>query len=154
MLGDKHWRPQDKKVISNSGASQSHVNERYDLLCPAAIRRLAQRYALGAEKHSDFNYCVAGNDEAFQRARINHTIKHLMLYLERGNFDENGEPDDNLGAAMWGIATTIHFTEHCKHHLSPIPNNATKDPDYVNATPGGTHGNSKRSSKSNRKPGR
>jgi hypothetical protein len=129
----KHVRTQDKIVASASGATQSHVAERYDLLCPAAIRRLARRYGLGAEKHSEFNYCLGGDDEKFQRARINHTIKHLMLYLERGNFDEAGNPDDNLGAAIWGVATAIHFEEHCKHHLSPIAGNAMTDPSFVEA---------------------
>ena len=128
-----HLRLSDKIVVSKVGATQSHVAERYDLLCPAAIRRLARRYALGAEKHSEFNYCLAGDDQKFQRARINHTIKHLMLYLERGNFDEDGKPDDNLGAAMWGMATTIHFEEGCKHHLAPIPGNAMTDERFVSA---------------------
>lgn len=127
----KHWRPSDEKVVSEAGATQSKVAERYDLLCPASIRRLARRYALGAEKHSEFNYCLGGDDQKFQRARINHAIKHMMLYLEMGNFDENGNPDDNLAAAMWGVATTIHFEEGCEHHLSPIPGNAMTDPRFV-----------------------
>jgi hypothetical protein len=133
MEQKSHWREGDEKVVSDSGATQSKVPERFDLLCPASIRRLARRYALGAEKHSDFNYCLGENDQKFQRARINHTIKHLMLYLERGNFDEHGNPDDNLGAAMWGVATTIHFEEKCQHHLSPIAGNALTDEHYVKA---------------------
>lgn len=118
------WRAGDKKVVSQSGASQSEVAERYDLMCPAALRRLAGRYAMGAAKHSPYNYCLGGKDHQFQRDRINHAIKHLVLYLERGNFDRDGNFDDNLAAAMWGIATTIHFEEGCQHHLAPIPGNA------------------------------
>jgi len=102
-----------------SGATQSEVKERFDLICPAGLRRLAARYGFGSVAHSDFNYCKAEDDKAFHRARLNHLIKHLNLYLLEGN-----EKDDNLAAIAWGAFTLIHYEERCQHHLAPISGNA------------------------------
>lgn len=120
-------------ATSGCGATQSKVAERYDLICPTGLKRLARRYGLGAEKHSAYNYCLADKDQEFQRARINHAIKHLFLYLQHGNKDEQGNYDDNLGAAAWGIFTTMHFEENCHHHLAPIAGNALTDERYASA---------------------
>ncbi len=107
---------EEEKVAFDSGATMSAVAERFDLICPAGLRRLASRYALGAEKHGDINWCLAGNDPKFQRARLNHLIKHLVAYLRNGNAD-----DDNLAAIAWGAFALMHYEEDCRHHEIPLP---------------------------------
>jgi len=115
-------REHDKetRVVSASGAEQTHVKERYDLICPSGLRRIALRYGLGAEKYADNNYCKGSGDRKFIRARLNHLIKHLNLYLLHGNFDEHGREDDNLAAVAWNAITLMHFEDGCKHHEADI----------------------------------
>lgn len=97
-----------------SGATSSKLDEAYELICPAAQRRLARRHALGMKQHSAYGWCKASDDPLFRAHRIRHTIMHLFAYLKEGN-----TRDDNLAAAMWGVACEIHFEEKCKHHLAP-----------------------------------
>jgi hypothetical protein len=107
----------EESVSFPSGATMSAMSARYDLICPTGLRRLAERYALGAEKHGDLNWCKAGDDPEFQRARLNHLIKHVVAYLLEG--DSAG--DDNLAAIAWGAFALMHYEEHCKHHETKLP---------------------------------
>jgi len=87
---------------SGTGSTRSVMEERYDLVAPEGLRRLALRYALGAAKHG------ARNWERGQKASvvINHMLKHLMCYLA-GNRD-----DDHLAAVAWGAFALMHFEAH------------------------------------------
>lgn len=108
----------EAKVSTSSGATMSEVKERFDLVCPAGLRRLARRYGLGAAKHGDTNYCIAGDksDREFMRARLNHLIRHLNDYLQYGNSN-----DDNLAAIAWAAFTLMHYEERCLHHTRSLP---------------------------------
>lgn len=103
-------------VATASGVKQSHVRERFDLICPTGLRRLAARYGLGAEKYTDFNWCGGDGDLTFQRARLNHLIKHVNEFLAHGNVG-----DDNLAAIAWNAFALMHYEENCQHHKAPIP---------------------------------
>jgi hypothetical protein len=106
----------EEKVAFSSGATMSRLDERYDLICPVGLRRLAARYGLGVPKHGEFNWCSAGNDKAFQRARLNHMIRHMVAYLQEGN-----AKDDNLAAIAWGAFALMHYEESCSHHEQKLP---------------------------------
>lgn len=106
----------EERVAFQSGATMSAVKERFDLICPTGLRRLAERYALGAKKHGDYNWCKAGDDPEFQRARLNHLVKHVALYLLEGN-----SKDDNLAAIAWGAFALMHYEEKCRHHEAKLP---------------------------------
>jgi hypothetical protein len=108
----------ESRVQFASGATMSELKPRYDLICPTGLRRLAERYALGAKKHGDTNWCLAGDkdDKAFMRARLNHLIRHVADYLEYGN-----EGDDNLAAIAWAAFALMHYEETCRHHKRELP---------------------------------
>lgn len=108
----------DEKVIFQSGASRSEYKPAYHHIPASALRRLAQRYALGIEKHGEHNWLRGGSDSAYLAQVFNHIVDHLLLY--RDGIDAN---DDHLGAAMWGIAALCEFEArgHCRPGLIGLP---------------------------------
>lgn len=99
-----------------SGAVCTQVDGRYDLICPTGLRRLAQRYGLGAEHYGDYNWCKAGKDKKFQRERLNHLVKHITHYLLHG---DDGS-DDDLAAIAWNAFALMHYSENCTCHEMKI----------------------------------
>jgi len=90
-----------KEFETGAVRSTDADGERFDLLSPPAMRRLAAVCAEGAEKYSAHNW---------ERGMpvtdlLNHGLRHLFLYLA-GNRDE-----DHLGHALWNIAGAIHSEE-------------------------------------------
>jgi hypothetical protein len=84
--------------------------ERYDLITPYAILRLARAYAEGAAKYGDRNWergLPASN-------LINHALRHIYLWL-MGRDDE-----DHLSHATWNLCALMHF-ENTKPELIDIP---------------------------------
>jgi hypothetical protein len=90
-----------KKFDSGAVRSKDADGERYDLITPYGLRRLAQTYAEGARKYGDHNWLkgIPGSD------LINHAIRHLVLY----QMGDNSE--DHLAHAAWNIFALIHFEE-------------------------------------------
>ncbi len=86
-----------------SGAERStHANHvRYDLISTVGLRRLAERYALGAEKYTPYNWerGLPASDT------MNHVMNHIQLWLA------GDTTDDNLAAAAWGLFALMHFEE-------------------------------------------
>ena len=88
---------EEKKTFS-SGATSTSEKPRYDLIPVAALRRLANRFGYGAEKHGDHNYKRGAEDPVFIRDRKNHMIEHATKYA-------NGDRSiDHLGAIMCNAA--------------------------------------------------
>jgi len=84
--------------VFSSGATSSTEKPRYDLIPTVALRRLAQRFGYGAEKHGDHNYKQGAHDAQFIRDRVNHMIEHAVNYA-------NGDRStDHLGAVMCNAA--------------------------------------------------
>ena len=108
----------DEKVIFKSGASRSEYKPAYHHIPASALRRLAQRYALGIEKHGEHNWLRGGTDRHYLSQVFNHIIDHLLLYRDGVNND-----DDHLGAAMWGIAALCEYEArgHCRPGLIGLP---------------------------------
>lgn len=115
-MSDKDMTGDDMHVFK-SGAKRSELKPRYDLIPPDALRRLAQRYTLGAEKYGEFNWqkgMPLGDT-------LNHIIDHLLVYAERVRAIQAqhpddwqlqvrrcaGIPDDDLAGAMWGCAALM-----------------------------------------------
>jgi hypothetical protein len=96
---------------SGTGSTRSVMTERYDLISPVGLRRLARRYAVGAEKHGERNW------ERGQKAGvvINHMLKHL------NDFSAGDRSDDHLAAVAWGAFALMHFQEHCPEMFAGFP---------------------------------
>lgn len=93
----------DNKVRFPSGAvrSKEGEKERWDLITPIGLRRLAETCAEGAEKYGVGNWqrgIPASN-------LLNHAIRHIYLYLE------GDDSEDHLAHAAWNILAVCHFEE-------------------------------------------
>lgn len=91
------------KATYEGGATRSALQERYDLIPSAAMRAMARRLALGAERHGERNWEKGGSD--FVQATKNHLIKHLFLFLE------GDTSDAHLDAIICNAAFLCHFKD-------------------------------------------
>lgn len=90
-----------------SGDAES---ERYDLISPIGLRRLAETYAEGAAKYGDRNW-----ENGFPASVIlNHALRHMNLWLD-GN-----RQDDHLAHAAWNLFALMHF-EELRPELIDVP---------------------------------
>jgi hypothetical protein len=87
----------------SSGAARSERKPRYDLIPGVALRRLANRYRLGAKRFGDNNWKKGGAD--FVEDVPNHVIEHLFLWMS------GDRSDDHLAAAAWGCFALMYFEE-------------------------------------------
>ena len=79
---------------------------------------MAERYALGVEKHGTHNWLKGGADPHYLTQVFDHVIDHLLRYRDGVN-----KEDDHLGAAMWGLAALCEFEErgHCSAGSLGLP---------------------------------
>jgi hypothetical protein len=97
-----------------SGAKRSELKPRYDLIPSVPLRRLAARYAMGAERYGEYNWQkgLPISDT------LNHVLDHLLKYRERyyqqhhQGLVPQGTPDDDLAAAAWGCFTLMWYEEN------------------------------------------
>jgi hypothetical protein len=90
---------------AESGAIRSNdVTLRYDLVPPAAFRRLVKRYTDGAAKYGEHNW-----QKGFKWSVVyNHMLEHLLKFQD-GEFPD----DDHLAAIAWGcFALMIYQKSH------------------------------------------
>lgn len=79
-----------------TGAERSVLDtERFDLVSPIALRRLAATYAEGAAKYSDHNWRKGFPVSSL----LNHVLAHLANY-QQGVSPDN---EDELAHAAWGL---------------------------------------------------
>lgn len=71
---------------------------RYDLLSPAAIRRLAKLYEAGAKKYGDRNWEKGQPLGSY----VDSMLRHAFCYLD-GQRDE-----DHIAAVIWNACSIIH----------------------------------------------
>lgn len=75
--------------------------ERFDLISPIALRRLARVYALGASRYGERNW-----EKGLPVSNlVNHAVRHIYLYLQ-GDGSE-----DHLAHAVWNLAAAMHMEE-------------------------------------------
>lgn len=94
--------PVEEMRVFESGCVRSTDSDevRYDLIPPIALRRLAARYKMGADKYGEYNW---------QKGMplgvvINHLQNHLEKFKLEGCID-----DDNLAAIAWGAFALMWY---------------------------------------------
>lgn len=92
-----------------SGATRSGDDEgaSFELICPSAFRRLAQRYRLGEMSHGAENWTKG--------LPMLDVLKHIKSHLTKWEQGEKLE-DDNLAAVAWGVFALMHFESNCQCH--------------------------------------
>ena len=102
-IGDVVIVPQEgiKRFPTGAIRGTDADNERWDLITPIGLRRLAQTCAEGARKYGEYNW-TKGIPASVM---INHAIRHLYLYLA------GDRSEDHLAHAAWNILGVCHFEE-------------------------------------------
>ena len=81
-----------------SGDAES---QRYDLITPIGLRRLAETYAEGAAKYGERNW-----ENGFPvSVLMNHALRHLNFWLS------GDDSEDHLAHAVWNLFAVMHFEE-------------------------------------------
>lgn len=97
MIGD----PDIIKFPTGATRSADAERERYDLISSIGLRRLAETYAEGADKHGVRNW-----EQGFPvSVALNHAIRHLNLWLA------GDSSEDHLAHASWNLFAAMHFEE-------------------------------------------
>ena len=105
----EHCLSEIPNIIHNTGAVRSADadNERFDLISPILMQRLARTYAEGAKKYGDYNW-----EQGFPITDLlNHGIRHLYLYLA------GDRTEDHLAHALWNVGAACH-SEECWPELN------------------------------------
>lgn len=92
----------DIKVFPSGAQRDSSADqERYDLISPLSLRRVARTCAEGAQKYGEHNWLkgIPASD------LLNHALRHLELWWLGDQFE------DHLAHAAWNILALIHFEE-------------------------------------------
>lgn len=98
-------------VEFKSGAKRSEKALRYDLIPPRALRRLAERYTMGAEKYGDENWKKGLLDPEYVKQFEAHLIEHWVRWKLDGC-----KKDDNLAAMAWGCFALMEAEEAQKEN--------------------------------------
>ena len=108
-------KKKDKLKTFKSGATRSEdaEEERYDLISPFAMKRLAVIYSEGAETHGDSNW----EKGVPLDATLNHLERHLQMWkMEMKSGEKIGE-DDHMAKVAWGAFAILHYEE-----VGPVDN--------------------------------
>ena len=92
--------------------------ERYDLISPVALRRLAQTYAEGAARYGAHNWELGMPASVL----VNHALRHLNLWLA------GDDTEDHLAHAAWNLAGLMHF-EELRPDLIDVPSRSPEPSD-------------------------
>lgn len=89
--------------VFDSGAVRdtSADDERWDLIPPRALRRLAMTCHEGAVKYGEHNW----RKGIPLSNLLNHAIRHIFLYLA------NDTSEDHLAHAVWNLCAAMEFEE-------------------------------------------
>lgn len=98
------------KFPTGAQRSGDAESERYDLISPVGLRRLAETYAAGAVRHGERNWELGMPASAL----VNHALRHLNLWLA-GDYSE-----DHLAHAAWNLFALMHF-EECRPEMIDVP---------------------------------
>lgn len=80
-------------------------SERWDLITPIGLKRVAEAYHEGAVKYGDTNW-----EKGFPvSGLLNHAIRHIFLYLS------GDRSEDHLGHASWNLLAACHSEELWPH---------------------------------------
>lgn len=96
-------KEEERETLPN-GAQQSKLEERYDLLPPEAMRRLAKVLAYGARKYSDNNWHGIP-----LQSHLNHLIRHAIEFLA------GDKSEDHLGHVLCRAAMAVWAQENLEN---------------------------------------
>lgn len=90
-----------RRFATGSTRSADADGERYDLITPHGLKRLAAVYAEGAAIHGPRNW------ERGQPVDVvlNHALRHLNLWRA------GDRSEDHIAKAAWGLFAILHFEE-------------------------------------------
>ena len=96
----------DLRVIK-SGATRSEdaEEERFDLISPFALQRLARVYAEGAKTHGSANW----ERGVPLDATLNHLERHLQMWKAEVKSGEKIGEDDHMAKVAWGAFAIMHY---------------------------------------------
>jgi hypothetical protein len=95
----------EEQKVKFGGGTRSVMEERFDLIPPEAMKALAARFALGAEKHGEGNW--KHGDKQFVKALWNHLQGHIADEL---SWEREEETIANAGAIMWAGAAIAWYS--------------------------------------------
>jgi len=98
------------KFPSGAERSADAETERFDLISPIGLRRLAETYAEGAAKFGERNWELGMPASAL----ANHALRHLNLWLD------GDDSEDHLAHAAWNLLGLMHF-EETREDLIDVP---------------------------------
>ena len=103
VIGQPLTLPQEGLARFSTGAVRGTDadGERWDLITPIGLRRLAETCAEGAAKYGEHNW----QKGIPASVMLNHAIRHIYLYLNGDN------SEDHLAHAAWNILGVCHFEE-------------------------------------------
>ena len=124
MIGDKKhgkygWNDNNKKreeemknnplKTFKSGATRSEdaEGERYDLISPFAMKRLAVIMAEGAKTHGNANW----EKGVPLDATLNHLERHLQMWKMEKKTGEKIGTDDHMAKVAWGAFAILHYED-------------------------------------------
>tara|TARA_Y100001951_G_C11283169_1_gene266772 strand:- start:785 stop:1303 length:519 start_codon:yes stop_codon:yes gene_type:complete len=101
--------PDGKLRDFGTGATRSKDadGERYDLISPFALRRLAVIMAEGAGTHGPANW----EKGVPLDATLNHLERHLQLWKMEQKTGKKIDHDDHMAKVIWGAMAICHYEE-------------------------------------------
>ncbi len=111
----------------STGAVRSSdcANERWDLISPVGLRRVAETCAEGAKKYSDFNW-----EKGMPVSEmLNHGIRHIYLYAS------GDRSEDHLAHAAWNLLGAMHSEELWPHLNQNLRGPGCVPPSMTSAAP-------------------
>ena len=93
--------------VFKSGATRSEdaEEERFDLISPFALQRLARVYAEGAKTHGSANW----ERGVPLDATLNHMERHLQTWKAEVKSGEKIGEDDHMAKVAWGAFAIMHY---------------------------------------------
>jgi hypothetical protein len=92
-----------RKFESGAIRSSDVDHLRFDLIPHLALKRLAARYGMGAQKYGDHNY--------LKGIPFSNIINHMEAHINKFKADPSSASDDDLAAIGWAAFTLMVFQE-------------------------------------------
>ncbi len=94
-----------KKFKSGATRSEDAEAERYDLISPFSMKRLAQIMAEGALTHGDANW----EKGVPIHTTLNHLERHLQMWKAELKTGKKIGKDDHMAKVAWGAFAIMHY---------------------------------------------
>jgi hypothetical protein len=96
--------PEPIRKFESGAIRSSDVDHlRFDLIPHLALKRLAARYGMGAQKYGDHNY--------LKGMPFSNIVNHMENHVNKFKADPSSASDDDLAAIGWAAFTLMVFQE-------------------------------------------